>query len=432
MTQKKAEILLASVIAARATSLLFSKIAMNGMGIFNLLAARFLMAFVLLAVVFFKRLRHIKRHTLVRGAIMGGLFFLMLSTELTGLKSTPSSTVSLLENTAIILVPMAEAVLRHKLPKAATAVSALVAIGGVALLTGQSGGFTPGMVLAVMAAVLYAAAIITTDRFSHEDDPLTLGIVQVGTLGLLALVSSFVFEAPHLPQSGTQWLMIAGLAVICTGFGFTLQPVAQSHTTAQRAGLFCALSPACATLLGAAVLREHISVMGMCGIALILLSLLVPQLWQLAEKKAEVEQLRESLVRMGDEVKSLTEEVAVRSAEVENLSGEKVELQNQLNTVYYIVGAEKELRDAQIINKQGFIGRTLTVGRNSNFDSFTMTDSRLLSEVPVGQKKATLVTSHPEGSYELVTDANKVVEKLIITDPVRFWESSKILIISCK
>lgn len=153
---------------------------------------------------------------------------------------------------------------------------------------------------------------------------------------------------------------------------------------------------------------------------------------QLAEKKAEVEQLRESLVRMGDEVKSLTEEVAVRSAEVENLSGEKVELQNQLNTVYYIVGTEKELRDAQIINKQGFIGRTLTVGRNSNFDSFTMTDSRLLSEVPVGQKKATLVTSHPEGSYELVTDANKVVEKLIITDPVRFWESSKILIISCK
>ena len=153
---------------------------------------------------------------------------------------------------------------------------------------------------------------------------------------------------------------------------------------------------------------------------------------QLAEKKAEVEQLRESLVRMGDEVKSLTEEVAVRSAEVENLSGEKVELQNQLNTVYYIVGAEKELRDAQIINKQGFIGRTLTVGRNSNFDSFTMTDSRLLSEVPVGLKKATLVTSHPEGSYELVTDANKVVEKLIITDPVRFWESSKILIISCK
>ena len=153
---------------------------------------------------------------------------------------------------------------------------------------------------------------------------------------------------------------------------------------------------------------------------------------QLAEKKAEVEQLRESLVRMGDEVKSLTEEVAGRSAEVENLSGEKVELQNQLNTVYYIVGAEKELRDAQIINKQGFIGRTLTVGKNGNLDSFTSADSRLLSEIPVGQKKASVVTSHPEDSYELVAGGDKMVEKLLITDPVRFWESSKILIISCK
>ena len=153
---------------------------------------------------------------------------------------------------------------------------------------------------------------------------------------------------------------------------------------------------------------------------------------QLAEKKAEVEQLRESLVWMGDEVKSLTEEVAVRSAEVENLSGEKVELQNQLNTVYYIVGPEKELRDAQIINKQGFIGRTLTVGRTGNLDSFTAADSRLLSEIPVGQKRASVVTSHPEDSYQLVTAGDKVVEKLVITDPVRFWETSKVLIISYK
>lgn len=151
---------------------------------------------------------------------------------------------------------------------------------------------------------------------------------------------------------------------------------------------------------------------------------------QLAEKKGEVEQLRERLNQMGVEVKSLSEEVAERSAQVESLSGEKVELQNQLNTVYYIVGAEKELRDAQIVNKQGFIGRTLTVGSIGNFDSFTMADSRLLSEISVGRRKATVVTTHPEGSYELVTDGEKIVEKLVITDPARFWESSKILIVS--
>lgn len=153
---------------------------------------------------------------------------------------------------------------------------------------------------------------------------------------------------------------------------------------------------------------------------------------QLADKTSEVAQLRENLAQMGIQVENLTEEVAEQKSEVENLSSEKVELQNQLNTVYYIVGSEKELRDAQIINKQGFIGRTLTVGKTANLDSFTVADSRLLTEIPVGHKKATVVSSHPEDSYELVLGADKCVEKLLITDPARFWESSKILIVSYK
>lgn len=153
---------------------------------------------------------------------------------------------------------------------------------------------------------------------------------------------------------------------------------------------------------------------------------------QLAEKKDEIARLRENLSQMGAEVETLTEQVAVQSAQVENLSTEKVELENQLNTVYYIVGPERELRDAQIINKQGFIGRTLTVNKTSNLDSFTRADSRLLSEVPVGKKKVSVVTAQPEDSYELVTDGDKVVTKLLITDPVRFWEASKILIVSYK
>ena len=105
---------------------------------------------------------------------------------------------------------------------------------------------------------------------------------------------------------------------------------------------------------------------------------------QLGEKRDEVARLREDLTQRGIEVEQLTETVARREEEVETLSSEKVDLENQLNTVYYIVGSEKELRDAQIINKQGFIGRTLTVGRGGNTDSFMQGDSRLLTEIPWG------------------------------------------------
>lgn len=151
---------------------------------------------------------------------------------------------------------------------------------------------------------------------------------------------------------------------------------------------------------------------------------------QLGEKTAEAARLRGELEVMGAEVRTLEDRVAEHSAQVEDLSGEKIELESRLNTVYYIVGPERELRDAQIVDKQGFIGRTLTVNRGGSLESFTKADSRLLGEVPVGQRKATVVTTHPAGSYRLVTDADKVVTRLVIDDPVRFWESSKILVIT--
>lgn len=153
---------------------------------------------------------------------------------------------------------------------------------------------------------------------------------------------------------------------------------------------------------------------------------------QLTEKQGEIERLRGELSQLGVKVETLAGEVAVRSAEVENLSGEKTQLENRLNTVYYIVGVEKALRDSGILSKQGFIGRTLTVNDLRDFDHFIKGDARTLTEVLVEQKKATVVTPHPEDSYELIENADKVVYKLVITDPERFWSSSKILVVSYK
>lgn len=153
---------------------------------------------------------------------------------------------------------------------------------------------------------------------------------------------------------------------------------------------------------------------------------------QLAAKTVEVEELRGELAEREQRIARLETEMADRDAEVVALNSENTELDNRLNAVYYIVGSERELRDAQIINKEGLIGRTLTVGRSGAIESFTKADSRLLTEVPVGGRRATVVTSHPDGSYRLVTRADKHVLKLVITDPAKFWESSKILIISYK
>lgn len=280
MSRRQAELLLAAVVLTRSTGYLFSKAGLESLGVFNLLAARFLLAFALLAIIFFRKLKAINLSDILRGAILGGVFFAVMAFELTALKTTDTSTTSFLENTAIIFVPLLEALLLRKPPQKVAIISGATALAGVGLLTLRDGAFsfTAGELYCLCAALLYALAIIVTDRFSHKGDGLMMGVMQVGFMGILALAASLIFEAPRIPSGGTEWGAILALAVVCTCFGFTFQPVAQAHTSSERAGLFCALNPAFASLLGIVFLREPITLQGVCGAILILLSLFIPHI----------------------------------------------------------------------------------------------------------------------------------------------------------
>lgn len=276
---RKYELLLAAVISARATAFIFSKMILEEISPFNLLAVRFLIAFCLLAVLFHRELKKVTGRTLLSGMAIGTMFFLTMSCEMTALKQADSSLVSLLENCAVIFVPIFEMVLFQKLPNRVTVASTAVAMAGVVLLAMQQGELRGGFTFGLLAGVCYALAIIVTEKLSRGGgSALAIGIIQVGTMGALALVSALIWERPRLPDTGAQWLMLAMLILVCTGFGFTLQPVAQSHLPAERAGVFCALSPAIAALLGVVVLREKLGVLGGIGLILILASISLPYL----------------------------------------------------------------------------------------------------------------------------------------------------------
>ena len=287
MSERKAEVLMASVIIARSTSFVFNKIGLGTMSAFNMLAVRFLLAFILLFALFGKKVvQKLDRRTVLGGVLVGFIFFGVMSCEMLALRTVNSGTVSLLENLAIIIVPLLESAIHRTRPKAMSLLCAAIAVCGVALLTGGGGGFHLGIgeCIALLSAFLYAVGIIAIDRTSHKADGFALGVLEVGFLGLYALIASFLFEAPRLPQTGGEWGIIAALAVVCTGFGYTLQPVAQSRIDAGRASLFCALSPAFATIFGAVLLHERVEPLGYVGIVLILGSILLPHLPGLRRK----------------------------------------------------------------------------------------------------------------------------------------------------
>ena len=277
MSKKAAEWLLAAVIFARSTSLLFAKVGLESMSPLNLLAVRFGLAFVVLAVIFWKKLRTVTGTDLLHGMILGAVFFAVMTCETFALTMTTASNVSFLVNTAIVIVPLFEAVLHRKAPDHRTLLCAAVTLAGVGFLTLKGGiaGFGLGEALCLLEACLYAGGIILTGKFSRTGDPIVLGMFQIGFLGLFAAIASPLAGTPHLPQNGTEWGVILALALVCSCFGFTFQPVAQRYTSADRAAQLCAINPVSTAVLSAVFLQERMGVQGIIGAALILLGIVL-------------------------------------------------------------------------------------------------------------------------------------------------------------
>ena len=221
-----------------------------------------------------------------------------MAAELIGLQYTTASTCSFLENSAIVIVPVLEALLLRRFPRPVIAFSTAITFVGIGLIvlrtSGQpvlpeggastlSGaghsvlpGIGPGEILCMIAALMYAAAIIITDRLSKKHEPMTLGILYVGFMGLMGLIASFIFETPHLPETGGQWMALAGLALVCTAFGFTMQPVAQKPLSSETTGIICALNPLTTAVLGRLLLGENFGAAGIWGAVLILTGIVLP------------------------------------------------------------------------------------------------------------------------------------------------------------
>ena len=185
-----------------------------------------------------------------------------------------------MENSAIVIVPILEAVLIRKFPSLKVILSCAITSIGIGMIT-LSGGiqsFGLGEFLCCIAAFAFASAIILNDRCTRRHDAFSIGIVHVGFIGIAALLAAFIFEAPHLPQTGTQWMMLLMLTLICTCLGFTLQPVAQKKISAQTAGVMFGLNPLTAAICGWIFMKEAMTPIGIIGGILIIIGIIATSL----------------------------------------------------------------------------------------------------------------------------------------------------------
>jgi len=156
---------------------------------------------------------------------------------------------------------------------------------------------------------------------------------------------------------------------------------------------------------------------------------------RMAELARTVEDLERSITEKDAEIGSLKEQLASTNSSLASLIEmyrDKEQLANlqraELNTAWYAVGSQRELRDNGVLTKEGGVAGLGGVNKLNaaglNQDYFKQVDITRDMEIPINGKKPRVVTSHPEGSYRM-----EAGDKLVITDAPKFWSLSRHLVV---
>ena len=157
---------------------------------------------------------------------------------------------------------------------------------------------------------------------------------------------------------------------------------------------------------------------------------------KIQEKDAEILKLTEELQNSNLKIEGLNALVNSMQYQLDSLRSDSelklatIEGQDEaLNTAYYIIGSEKELKELGVLDKRGkFAVGSKKTKAEFNQSAFTKIDIRETKNFDLnGAKKATVVTAHPLESYTIY--GQKPVDSLVVNNYYTFWNSSKYLVI---
>jgi len=296
MKQRNAELLIAIISMVWGSSYLLAKLGLGKLEVFNLIALRLGIAFVITAAIFIKRITRVSINTLCNSAILGTILFSSFAFLSIGLKTTSASLAGFLTSSTVVFVLILQVIITRALPNLPIAVGSILTLCGIGfLMFKQHFAFEISSILCVLSALSFAGHVVATNHLTHKSDSLLLGIFQLGFAALLGCIFSGIFETPSLPHDEAEWLIVLVLAIMCSALGFVLQPVAQRYTTPERTSLLFSLEPVFAAILGYIFLHEVLQLKDCIGAALVLFSIFIASINDdkkgIREKKSTIDSL---------------------------------------------------------------------------------------------------------------------------------------------
>jgi drug/metabolite transporter (DMT)-like permease len=250
---------------------------------------RFFIAFVILflnLLLFQKhQLQLLSKKIVFAGLLLGLWLFLGYATQTLGLLFTTSSKAGFITGLSVVLVPFFSFLLLKQKPSFPAVIGVSIATVGLFLLTMTDiAALNIGDFFVFICAFGFAMHIIFTGKFSDQYPTLLLTTIQILTVSILSIISSFIFEDFNgmikLSIISSQSVIIALFVTsfFATALAFFAQTSFQKYTTPTRVALIFAMEPVFAAIAGYYWASERLSLSAIMGCSFIFLGMVFAEL----------------------------------------------------------------------------------------------------------------------------------------------------------
>lgn len=247
------------------------------MGPMGFMAARFIVAIIVLIPFAVPHFKFITWSEYVAGSVLGMVLSLSYIFQTIGLETTTSGKTAFITSLNIIFVPMFGMMFFAKRPLLKDRVGVLLALVGFGLLSlnGKDLRVESGDLWVLACAVLYAVQVLLVDRYARAFHPFRVNFVQMLSAGAVCIVGALIFETNDWDGARRVGVPILLTAVFATAYPFVGQMYAQRKCSPTVAALILSLEALFAVLFGFLIDHEVLPPRELLGCAIILAAVFV-------------------------------------------------------------------------------------------------------------------------------------------------------------
>jgi drug/metabolite transporter (DMT)-like permease len=245
--------------------------------LFAFLAVRYAIATGALAIAGVGRLRSLGGGGLAAGGVIGVLLGLGIGLQTAGLERTTVSSTGFITGLYVVFTPLLGLALFRTRVGLEVWLGVVLAVAGLAMLSGVHVGSTAGDLLVLASAVAQALQILMVERYASRYDAIALTLVEMAACFAGFLVIALARGELSVPRGWTVWGALVVTGVFASALAYLIQIWAQRRLSAARIALVFALETVFAGLFGFALAGDRLGWLGWGGCAAILAGIVLAE-----------------------------------------------------------------------------------------------------------------------------------------------------------